>query len=331
MSDNSAVYNLLISAEFQKINNIRKKLYWSSFFMSGFDIYNPAPGYMSNGDPRGTTGFAEFAVKNIIPLYYLYPKLNNEGDYEINFTNLPYAAQKINENLIDYNKNIDIEQNTKIELLCLISGALYFNKYNSSDTTNCTYKTKNNQIEKLNICTGLSDRVTHPEDLQSFINDNLQKINDYIAIMTKFNNGTSSEEFTDARGYIISSSLSHASKDLIQQYYETQDEYNKLINSIYKAAESTTSLTLCINNAFIGSFESSGEEPSYIDIDQVNYCGNGAKANQKQDENIKTINNEIIFIKQRLNTIILILQIIILMLISIFVYKFYIIRKYNEY
>ena len=331
MSDNSAVYNLLISAEFQKINNIRKKLYWSSFFMSGFDIYNPSPGYMSNGDPRGTTGFAEFAVKNIIPLYYLYPKLNNEGDYVINFTNLPHAAQKINENLMDYNKNVDINQKTKRELLELIAGALYFNKYASSETTNCTYKTKNNQAEVLNICTGLSDRVTHPEDLQKFINDNKQEINNYIAIMTKFNNGISSNEFADARGYIISSSLSHASKNLIQQYYETQYDYNELINSIYKAAESTTSLTLCINNAFIGSFESSGEQPSYIDIDQVNYCGNGAKANQKQDENIKTINNEIIYIKQRLNTMILVLQIIILMLILIFVYKFYIIKKYNTY
>ena len=330
MSDNSAVYNLLISTEFQKINNIRKKLYWSSFFMAGFDIYNPSPGYMSNGDPRGTTGFAEFAVENIIPLYYLYPKPNEKGDYVINFTNLPLAAQKINENLMSYNKNINIDSDVKKELISLIAGASYFNKLVSSDSANCTYKTKNNQIESLNICTGLFDRVTNISSLNEFIDDNAQDINNCIYILEKFNNGTSAKEFADIRGYIISSSLSHASDDLIMQYNETQDEYNKLINSIYKAAESTTDLTLCINNAFIGSFESSSSSPSYIDIDQVNYCGEGAKANQERDEKIDNINNEITRIKQKVNTIILVLQVIILILISIFAYKLYVMKNNNN-
>lgn len=328
MTDNSAVYNMLISAEFQQINDIRKKLYWSSFFMAGFDIYNPSPGYMSNGDPRGTTGFAEFAVENVIPLYYLYPEKPDDGDYIIKFTNLPYAAKQLNESLFSVG---NINDSVKSELIGLIAGASYFNKLVSSDTANCTYKTKNNQTESLNICTGLYDRVTNISGLNKFIDDNMQDIRNRISILEEFNNGTSAEEFADTRGFIVSSSLSHASEDLIMQYDQTKDEYNKLINSIYKAAESTTDLTLCINNAFIGSVESSSSSPSYIDIDQVNYCGEGAKANQERDEKLEDMNNEIAKIKQKINTIIIILEIIIIMLISIFAYKLYANNnKYNN-
>lgn len=326
MVDNSAVYNLLISAEFQQINDIRKKLYWSSFFMAGFDIYNPSPGYMSNGDPRGTTGFAEFAVENVIPLYYLYPEKQDDGGHIIKSTNLPYAARQLNESLFSVG---NINDNVKSELIGLIAGASYFNKLVSSDTANCTYKTKNNQTESLNICTGLYDRVTDISGLNKFIDDNRQDIKNCISMLEKFNNGTSAKEFADTRGFIVSSESSHASKDLIMQYNQTQDKYNELINSIYKAAESTTDLTLCINNAFIGSVESSSSSPSYIDIDQVNYCGEGAKANQERDEKLEDMNNEIAKIKQKINTIIIILEIIIIMLISIFAYKLY--KSNNKY
>src|SRR5574344_1747308 len=130
MVDNSAVYNLLISAEFQQINDIRKKLYWSSFYMAGFDIYNPSPGYMSNGDPRGTTGFADFAVENVIPLYYLYamPSDDNTKSYVINHTNLPDAAKTINEGLFQMGQHNKIDPTIKKEMIGLIAGASYFNK-----------------------------------------------------------------------------------------------------------------------------------------------------------------------------------------------------------
>ena len=325
MTDNSAVYNLLISAEFQQINDIRKKLYWSSFYMAGFDIYNPSPGYMSNGDPRGTTGFADFAVENIIPLYYLYamPSDDNTSSYVINFTKLPDAAKTINEGLFEMGQHKEIEPIIKKEMIGLIAGASYFNKLVSSDTANCTYKTKNNQTESLNICTGLSDRITDISGFNKFIRDNKQEIDNSISNLEDYNNGTSDKEFADARGFIVSSDSSHASKELMQQYKDTQDKYNELINSIYKAAESTTDLTLCINNAFIGSIESSDSSPSYVDIDQVNYCGEGAKANQERDEKLENMSNEIARIKQKINTIIIILEIIIIMLISIFAYKLY--------
>lgn len=338
MTDNSAVYNLLISAEFQQINDIRKKLYWSSFYMAGFDIYNPSPGYMSNGDPRGTTGFAEFAVENVIPLYYLYavPSDDNTKSYTINFTNLPDAAKTINEglSLISQNKELDpnTKKNIKKEMIGLIAGASYFNKIVSSDTTNCTYKTKNNQTEVLNICTGLDDRIASLAEYEKFKKDNAQEIENCIYVLEEYNNGTPDTEFADARGFIVSSKLSHASDDLIQQYNQTKDDYNKLINSIYKAAAETTDLTLCINNAFIGSIESSDSSPSYVDIDQVNYCGEGAKANQERDEKLENMSNEIAKIKQKINTIIIILEIIIIMLISIFAYKLYTYNnnKYNN-
>lgn len=333
MTDNSAVYNLLISAEFQQINDIRKKLYWSSFYMAGFDIYNPSPGYMSNGDPRGTTGFAEFAVENVIPLYYLYavPTDDNTKSFTVKFTNLPDAAKTINEGLFQIGQHEEIDLSTKKEMIGLIAGAFYFNKLVSSDTANCTYKTKNNQTESLNICTGLKDRITDIYGFYEFKNDNDQEINNCISVLEDYNNGTSAKEFGDARGFIVSSSLSHASDDLIRQYDNTQKRYNELINSIYKAAAETTDLTLCINNAFIGSIESSSSSPSYIDIDQVNYCGEGAKANQERDEKIENMSNEIAKIKQKINTIIIILEIIIIMLISIFAYKLYINNnKYNN-
>lgn len=325
MTDNSAVYNLLISAEFQQINDIRKKLYWSSFYMAGFDIYNPSPGYMSNGDPRGTTGFAEFAVENVIPLYYLYavPSDDNTKSYTINFTNLPDAAKTINEGLFQTDKNEETYPSIKKEMIGLIAGAAYFNKIVSSDTANCTYKTKNNQTEPLNICTGLEDRIAGLNEFKEFWEDNNQEIENCISVLEDYNNGTSAKEFGDARGFIVSSSLSHASDDLIRQYDNTQKRYNELINSIYKAAAETTDLTLCINNAFIGSIESSSSSPSYVDIDQVNYCGEGAKANQERDEKIEDMSNEIAKIKQKINTIIIILEIIIIMLISIFAYKLY--------
>lgn len=325
MVDNSAVYNLLISAEFQQINDIRKKLYWSSFYMAGFDIYNPSPGYMSNGDPRGTTGFAEFAVENVIPLYYLYaaPSDDNTKSYTINFTNLPDAAKTINEGLFQTDKNEETYPSIKKEMIGLIAGAAYFNKIVSSDTANCTYKTKNNQTEPLNICTGLEDRIAGLNEFYEFWEDNNQEIENCISVLEDYNNGTSAKEFGDARGFIVSSSLSHASEDLIRQYDNTQKRYNELINSIYKAAAETTDLTLCINNAFIGSIESSSSSPSYVDIDQVNYCGEGAKANQERDERIEDMSNEIAKIKQKINTIIIILEIIIIMLISIFAYKLY--------
>lgn len=325
MTDNSAVYNLLISAEFQQINDIRKKLYWSSFYMAGFDIYNPSPGYMSNGDPRGTTGFAEFAVENVIPLYYLYavPTDDNTKSFTVKFTNLPDAAKTINEGLFQIGQHEEIDLSTKKEMIGLIAGAFYFNKLVSSDTANCTYKTKNNQTESLNICTGLKDRITDIYGFYEFKNDNDQEINNCISVLEDYNNGTSAKEFGDARGFIVSSKLSHASDDLIRQYDNTQKRYNELINSIYKAAAETTDLTLCINNAFIGSIESSSSSPSYVDIDQVNYCGEGAKANQERDEKIENMSNEIAKIKQKINTIIIILEIIIIMLISIFAYKLY--------
>lgn len=332
MTDNSAVYNLLISAEFQQINDIRKKLYWSSFYMAGFDIYNPSPGYMSNGDPRGTTGFAEFAVENVIPLYYLYavPTDDNTKSFTVKFTNLPDAAKTINEGLFQIGQHEEIDLSTKKEMIGLIAGAFYFNKLVSSDTANCTYKTKNNQTESLNICTGLKDRITDIYGFYEFKNDNDQEINNCISVLEDYNNGTSAKEFGDARGFIVSSSLSHASEDLIRQYDQTKEDYDKLINSIYKAAESTTDLTLCINNAFIGSIESSSSSPSYIDIDQVNYCGEGAKANQERDEKIENMSNEIAKIKQKINTIIIILEIIIIMLISMFAYKLYKSNKSNN-
>ena len=272
MADNSAVYNLLISAEFQQINDIRKKLYWSSFYMAGFDIYNPSPGYMSNGDPRGTTGFADFAVENVIPLYYLYamPSDDNTKGYVINFTKLPDAAKTINEGLFEMGQHKEIEPIIKKEMIGLIAGASYFNKLVSSNTANCTYKTKNNQTESLNICTGLADRITDISGFNKFKTDNAQEIEDSISNLEDYNNGTSDTEFADTRGFIVSSDSTHASKDLIQQYNETQKRYNELINSIYKAAADTTDLTLCINNAFIGSIESSSSSPSYVDIDQVN-------------------------------------------------------------
>lgn len=325
MTDNSAVYNLLISAEFQQINDIRKKLYWSSFYMAGFDIYNPSPGYMSNGDPRGTTGFAEFAVENVIPLYYLYavPSDDNTKSFTVKFTNLPDAAKTINEGLFQTDKNEETYPNIKKEMIGLIAGAAYFNKIVSSDTANCTYKTKNNQTEPLNICTGLEDRIAGLNEFKEFWEDNNQEIENCISVLEDYNNGTSAKEFGDARGFIVSSSLSHASDDLIRQYDNTQKRYNELINSIYKAAAETTDLTLCINNAFIGSIESSSSSPSYVDIDQVNYCGEGAKANQERDEKIEDMSNEIAKIKQKINTIIIILEIIIIMLISIFAYKLY--------
>lgn len=333
MTDNSAVYNLLISAEFQQINDIRKKLYWSSFYMAGFDIYNPSPGYMSNGDPRGTTGFAEFAVENVIPLYYLYavPTDDNTKSFTVKFTNLPDAAKTINEGLFQIGQHEEIDPSTKKEMIGLIAGAFYFNKLVSSDTANCTYKTKNNQTESLNICTGLKDRVTDIYGFYEFKNDNDQEINNCISVLEDYNNGTSAKEFGDTRGFIVSSKLSHASDDLIRQYDNTQKRYNELINSIYKAAAETTDLTLCINNAFIGSIESSSSSPSYVDIDQVNYCGEGAKANQERDEKIENMSNEIAKIKQKINTIIIILEIIIIMLISMFAYKLYINNnKYNN-
>ena len=325
MTDNSAVYNLLISAEFQQINDIRKKLYWSSFYMAGFDIYNPSPGYMSNGDPRGTTGFAEFAVENVIPLYYLYavPSDDNTKSFTVKFTNLPDAAKTINEGLFQTDKNEETYPSIKKEMIGLIAGAAYFNKIVSSDTANCTYKTKNNQTEPLNICTGLEDRIAGLNEFKEFWEDNNQEIENCISVLEDYNNGTSAKEFGDARGFIVSSSLSHASDDLIRQYDNTQKRYNELINSIYKAAAETTDLTLCINNAFIGSIESSSSSPSYVDIDQVNYCGEGAKANQERDEKIEDMSNEIAKIKQKINTIIIILEIIIIMLISIFAYKLY--------
>lgn len=331
MTDNSAVYNLLISAEFQQINDIRKKLYWSSFYMAGFDIYNPSPGYMSNGDPRGTTGFAEFAVENVIPLYYLYavPSDDNTKSYTINFTNLPDAAKTINEGLFQIDKNEETYPIIKREMIGLIAGAAYFNKIVSSDTANCTYKTKNNQPEVLNICTGLEDRIAGFNEFYEFWKDNDQEIQNCIRVLEDYNNGTSDKEFADTRGFIVSSSLSHASDELIRQYNQTKDDYNKLINSIYKAAAETTDLTLCINNAFIGSIESSSSSPSYVDIDQVNYCGEGAKANQERDEKIENMNNEIAKIKQKINTIIIILEIIIIMLISVFAYKLY--KSNNKY
>ena len=331
MTDNSAVYNLLISAEFQQINDIRKKLYWSSFYMAGFDIYNPSPGYMSNGDPRGTTGFADFAVENIIPLYYLYamPSDDNTKSYVINFTKLPDAAKTINEGLFEMGQHKEIDPIIKKEMIGLIAGASYFNKLVSSDTANCTYKTKNNQTESLNICTGLTDRITDISGFNKFKRDNAQEIENSISNLEDYNNGTSDKEFADARGFIVSSDSSHASKELMQQYKQTQDKYNELINSIYKAAESTTDLTLCINNAFIGSIESSDSSPSYVDIDQVNYCGEGAKANQERDEKLENMSNEIAKIKQKINTIIIILEIIIIMLISIFAYKLY--KSNNKY
>lgn len=325
MTDNSAIYNLLISAEFQQINDIRKKLYWSSFYMAGFDIYNPSPGYMSNGDPRGTTGFADFAVENVIPLYYLYavPSDDNTKSFTVKFTNLPDAAKTINEGLFQIGQHEEIDLSTKKEMIGLIAGALYFNKLISSDTANCTYKTKNNQTESLNICTGLKDRVTNIYGFYEFKNDNDQEINNCISVLEDYNNGTPAGEFADTRGFIVSSKLSHASEELIRQYDNTQKRYNELINNIYKAAAETTDLTLCINNAFIGSIESSSSSPSYVDIDQVNYCGEGAKANQERDEKIENTSNEIAKIKQKINTIIIILEIIIIMLISIFAYKLY--------
>lgn len=331
MTDNSAVYNLLISAEFQQINDIRKKLYWSSFYMAGFDIYNPSPGYMSNGDPRGTTGFADFAVENVIPLYYLYarPSDDNTNSYVINFTNLPKAAETINEGLFQMGQHKEIDANIKKEMIYFIAGASYFNKLVSSDTVNCTYKTKNNQTESLNICTGLFDRITDISGFDKFQKDNKQEIENCISLLEKYNNGTSAEEFADARGFIVSSESSHASEELRHQYNETQKRYNELINSIYKAAADTTDLTLCINNAFIGSIESSDSSPSYVDIDQVNYCGEGAKANQERDEKLENMSNEIARIKQKINTIIIILEIIIIMLISIFAYKLY--KSNNKY
>ena len=334
MTDNSAVYNLLISAEFQQINDIRKKLYWSSFYMAGFDIYNPSPGYMSNGDPRGTTGFADFAVENVIPLYYLYamPSDDNTSSYVINFTKLPDAAKTINEGLsLIGNKELDLitKKNIIKEMIGLIAGASYFNKIVSSDTANCTYKTKNNQTEVLNICTGLEDRIAGLNEFYEFWKDNNQEINNCIRVLEDYNNGTPDTEFADARGFIVSSSLSHASDDLIRQYDNTQKRYNELINSIYKAAAETTDLTLCINNAFIGSIESSDSSPSYVDIDQVNYCGEGAKANQERDEKLENMSNEIAKIKQKINTIIIILEIIIIMLIFVFAYKLY--KSNNKY
>ena len=331
MTNNSAVYNLLISAEFQQINDIRKKLYWSSFYMAGFDIYNPSPGYMSNGDPRGTTGFAEFAVENVIPLYYLYavPSDDNTKSYTINFTNLPDAAKTINEGLFQIDKNEETYPIIKREMIGLIAGAAYFNKIVSSDTANCTYKTKNNQTESLNICTGLTDRITDISGFNKFKRDNAQEIEDSISNLEDYNDGTPDKEFADTRGFIVSSSLSHASEELIRQYDYTQKRYNELINSIYKAAAETTDLTLCINNAFIGSIESSSSSPSYVDIDQVNYCGEGAKANQERDEKLENMSNEIARIKQKINTIIIILEIIIIMLISIFAYKLY--KSNNKY
>lgn len=331
MVDNSAVYNLLISAEFQQINDIRKKLYWSSFYMAGFDIYNPSPGYMSNGDPRGTTGFADFAVENIIPLYYLYamPSDDNTKGYVINHTKLPDAAKTINEGLFEMGQHKEIEPIIKKEMIGLIAGASYFNKLVSSNTANCTYKTKNNQTESLNICTGLEDRITDISGFNKFKRDNAQEINNSISNLEDYNNGTSDKEFADTRGFIVSSDSTHASEDLLRQYDETQDRYNELINSIYKAAADTTDLTLCINNAFIGSIESSSSSPSYVDIDQVNYCGEGAKANQERDEKLENMSNEIARIKQKINTIIIILEIIIIMLISIFAYKLY--KSNNKY
>ena len=331
MVDNSAVYNLLISAEFQQINDIRKKLYWSSFYMAGFDIYNPSPGYMSNGDPRGTTGFADFAVENIIPLYYLYamPSDDNTKGYVIRFTKLPDAAKTINEGLFEMGQHKEIEPIIKKEMIGLIAGASYFNKLVSSNTANCTYKTKNNQTESLNICTGLEDRITDISGFNKFKRDNAQEIDNSISNLEDYNNGTSDTEFADTRGFIVSSDSTHASEDLLRQYDETQDRYNELINSIYKAAADTTDLTLCINNAFIGSIESSSSSPSYVDIDQVNYCGEGAKANQERDEKLENMSNEIARIKQKINTIIIILEIIIIMLISIFAYKLY--KSNNKY
>lgn len=332
MTDNSAVYNLLISAEFQQINDIRKKLYWSSFYMAGFDVYNPSPGYMSNGDPRGTTGFAEFAVENVIPLYYLYaiPNDDNTKSFTVKFTNLPDAAKTINESLFQIGQHKEIDASIKKEMIGLIAGASYFNKIVSSDTANCTYKTKNNQAESLNICTGLYDRITDTSGFNKFKKDNNQEIENCISVLEEYNNGTPAREFADTRGFIVSSKLSHASDELIRQYDQTKEDYDKLINSIYKAAESTTDLTLCINNAFIGSIESSDSSPSYVDIDQVNYCGEGAKANQERDEQIENMNNEIAKIKQKINTIIIILEIIIIMLISMFAYKLYTNNKYNN-
>ena len=331
MTDNSAVYNLLISAEFQQINDIRKKLYWSSFYMAGFDIYNPSPGYMSNGDPRGTTGFADFAVENVIPLYYLYamPSDDNTKSYVINHTNLPEAAKTINEGLFEMGQHKEIEPIIKKEMIGLIAGASYFNKLVSSNTANCTYKTKNNQTESLNICTGLEDRITDISGFNKFKKDNAQEIENSISNLEEYNHGTSDKEFADTRGFIVSSDSTHASEDLLRQYDETQDRYNELINSIYKAAADTTDLTLCINNAFIGSIESSSSSPSYVDIDQVNYCGEGAKANQERDEKLENMSNEIARIKQKINTIIIILEIIIIMLISIFAYKLY--KSNNKY
>lgn len=334
MSDNSAVYNLLISAEFQQINDIRKKLYWSSFYMAGFDIYNPSPGYMSNGDPRGTTGFADFAVENVIPLYYLYtvPSDDNTKSFTVKFTNLPDAAKTINENLFQIGQHKEIDASIKKEMIGLIAGASYFNKIVSSDTANCTYKTKNNQTESLNICTGLYDRITDTSGFNEFKKDNNQEIENCISVLEEYNNGTPAREFADTRGFIVSSKLSHASDDLIRQYDQTKEDYDKLINSIYKAAAETTDLTLCINNAFIGSIESSSSSPSYVDIDQVNYCGEGAKANQERDEKLENMSNEIAKIKQKINTIIIILEIIIIMLISMFAYKLYTSNnnKYNN-
>lgn len=225
---------------------------------------------------------------------------------------------------MDRNKNNVTDPNIETELLELIAGATYFNKLRSSKSANCMYKTKNNQDESLNICTGLFDRVANSESLIEIINDNKQKINNYVKLMVKFNNGVSEKEFADTRGYIFSLSLSHANKELLQEYEDTKEKYEELLNSIYAAAANTSNLTLCINNAYIGSFESDNNTGSYIDVDQINYCDNESKSNENQDNNINQINIEIGKIKQRLNTIIIVLQIIILVLISLFVYKLYI-------
>lgn len=331
MSGRDAVYNLLISNEFQKMNNLRKEMYWSSFFMAGFDIYNPAPGYAGKGDPRGTSGFAEFAVKNNTPLYYLYPKKITNGDTEMNFVFLPDAADKVNSFLLDYNNHTKIDDDIKTEILALIAGARYFNKYKSSDSLDCTYTDNNHQTEILNICTGLFDRVQNQGDLIEFVNENLSTIDTNIASIEKWNNWVSLEEFSNARKYIISSSLSYASEDLKQEYYDQKSNYEKMINNIYNAAAGAGNLTLCINNALIGSVDSNGDSFAYIDIDQVNYCDNDYQTNEYQDEKINNINDAIYKIKIRINAITVALQIIIIILILVFVYKIFVIRKYDTY
>ena len=257
------------------------------------------------------------------------PSDDNTKSYVINFTKLPDAAKTINEGLFEMGQHKEIEPIIKKEMIGLIAGASYFNKLVSSNTVNCTYKTKNNQTESLNICTGLEDRITDISGFNKFKRDNAQEIDNSISNLEDYNNGTSDTEFADTRGFIVSSESSHASKELKQQYDQSQDRYNELINSIYKAAADTTDLTLCINNAFIGSIESSSSSPSYVDIDQVNYCGEGAKANQERDEKLENMSNEIARIKQKINTIIIILEIIIIMLISIFAYKLY--KSNNKY